>query len=319
MNKDTQPTLHFYQGDQLHTALGETISRTLLRNQHHPLAEQQSQAGRDSTKLLATDAQDSVLQARAGQEAQSSSYTAYGKRPFVDVRDALAGFNGESRDLLTGCYLLGNGYRSYNPISMRFNSPDNYSPFGSGGMNTYMYCKGDPVNLADPTGHSPWKPRPTPVTDQGIYRPRPQSRPAQGTDQRQPHNPLAHSRHSVRAASSNAVAAPTLTQPSSRPMATQPFYSAMDLSQDSRLLKLNDKVRDAIANNHHLDTKAFYTDEYRNYKEFRRAAAGLIIETEKSVGQHVAIQGFFAEWPQTNVEKVRNKILSEVKKLRAST
>jgi len=28
-----------------------------------------------------------------------------------------------------------------------------WSPFGGGGLNAYMYCVGDPVNRADPTGH----------------------------------------------------------------------------------------------------------------------------------------------------------------------
>lgn len=50
-------------------------------------------------------------------------------------------------------YLLGNGYRAYNPALMRFNSPDNQSPFGEGGLNAYAYCAGDPVNSVDPSGH----------------------------------------------------------------------------------------------------------------------------------------------------------------------
>lgn len=65
----------------------------------------------------------------------------------------LLGFNGQPRDPLTGHYLLGNGYRAFNPVLMRFNSPDNASPFGKGGLNAYAYCLGDPVNMHDPTGH----------------------------------------------------------------------------------------------------------------------------------------------------------------------
>lgn len=65
----------------------------------------------------------------------------------------LPGFNGELLDDITGHYLLGNGYRAYNPVLMRFNSPDSLSPFGEGGLNAYAYCAGDPVNRSDPSGH----------------------------------------------------------------------------------------------------------------------------------------------------------------------
>lgn len=65
----------------------------------------------------------------------------------------LLGFNGERRDAVTGHYLLGNGYRGFNPVLMRFNSPDSFSPFGKGGLNAYAYCLSDPVNASDPTGH----------------------------------------------------------------------------------------------------------------------------------------------------------------------
>ncbi|MCQ9425345.1 RHS repeat-associated core domain-containing protein [Pseudomonas sp. LJDD11] len=64
------------------------------------------------------------------------------------------GFNGELPDPLTGHYLLGHGYRADNPVLMRFNSPDSLSPFAEGGINAYAYCRGDPVNRCDPTGHA---------------------------------------------------------------------------------------------------------------------------------------------------------------------
>lgn len=70
--------------------------------------------------------------------------------------DPLPGFNGEFPDPLTGHYLLGNGYRAYNPVLGRFNSPDSLSPFGEGGVNAYAYCRGDPVNRVDPSGHVEW-------------------------------------------------------------------------------------------------------------------------------------------------------------------
>ncbi|MDI2593064.1 RHS repeat-associated core domain-containing protein [Pseudomonas sp. N3-W] len=63
------------------------------------------------------------------------------------------GFNGQLREMQTSWYLLGNGYRAYNPRLMRFHSPDSWSPFNGGRLNAYMYCVGDPVNRSDPTGH----------------------------------------------------------------------------------------------------------------------------------------------------------------------
>jgi RHS repeat-associated protein len=67
------------------------------------------------------------------------------------------GFNGERLDPVTEHYLLGNGYRAFNPSLMRFNSPDSLSPFAEGGVNAYVYCQGDPVDYQDPSGHSFWR------------------------------------------------------------------------------------------------------------------------------------------------------------------
>ncbi|WP_414648270.1 RHS repeat-associated core domain-containing protein [Cedecea sp.] len=66
-------------------------------------------------------------------------------------------FNGERLDPVSETYHLGNGYRAYSPVLMRFTRPDSWSPFGAGGINTYAYCAGDPVNRSDPTGHMSWQ------------------------------------------------------------------------------------------------------------------------------------------------------------------
>lgn len=85
-------------------------------------------------------------------EAHAFSYTAYGGEKLPSPATSLLGFNGELR-IPIGGYLLGNGYRTYNPALMRFNSPDSLSPFEAGGLNSYSYCSGDPVNNIDPSGH----------------------------------------------------------------------------------------------------------------------------------------------------------------------
>ena len=67
----------------------------------------------------------------------------------------MLGFNGERYDPLTHTYALGQGYRSYSQALMRFQRPDDLSPFLEGGLNAYAYCKNDPVNYQDGSGHAP--------------------------------------------------------------------------------------------------------------------------------------------------------------------
>jgi RHS repeat-associated protein len=103
-----------------------------------------------SSGLVRSDAKGTVLAA----STQSMVYAAYGFREPIPAASAL-GFSGQLLDQGTGRYLLGNGQRTYNPVLMRFQSPDVLSPFGKGGLNAYAYCLGDPVNGQDPTGHAP--------------------------------------------------------------------------------------------------------------------------------------------------------------------
>ena len=103
---------------------------------------------------LATDQQRSILNALDATQPNPLAYTPYGHRPAKNSLLSLLGFNGERPDSVTGHYHLGNGYRQFNPVLMRFNSTDNWSPFGEGGLNAYAYCSGDPVNKVDPNGHA---------------------------------------------------------------------------------------------------------------------------------------------------------------------
>lgn len=135
----------FYKGGQLVMELQGLEPRTFMRTDSLLLALKTA----SSTTLLGTDQQDSVLHA----DSAAIAYSAYGHREVPAALPNVPGFNGEQPDPVTGHYLLGNGYRAYNPLLMRFNSPDSLSPFGKGGLNAYAYCAGDPVNRSDPTGH----------------------------------------------------------------------------------------------------------------------------------------------------------------------
>lgn len=105
--------------------------------------------------LLATDFRRSVLGELTPTGLNRVAYTPYGFQSAQRRVGSSLGFNGERPEALTGCYHLGNGHRIYNPILMRFYSPDRLSPFGKGGLNPYAYCVGDPVNFTDPTGKWP--------------------------------------------------------------------------------------------------------------------------------------------------------------------
>jgi RHS repeat-associated protein len=103
--------------------------------------------------LLATDRSQSIIGEIVDGQTKTIGYSAYGEQSAQQKVETRLGFNGQLREADIGWYLLGNGYRAYNPRLMRFHSPDSWSPFGGGGLNAYMYCVGDPVNRADPTGH----------------------------------------------------------------------------------------------------------------------------------------------------------------------
>lgn len=146
-------TQRFYQDDELVNEIEGQVELTILRHEAQPLAQRLHIANVTETTLLATDQQRSVLQTLAGTDTQPMAYTAYGHRPAESGLSSLLGFNGERPDPVTGHYLLGQGNRAFNPVLMRFNSPDELSPFGDGGINAYAYCGGDPVNRYDPSGN----------------------------------------------------------------------------------------------------------------------------------------------------------------------
>jgi len=79
-------------------------------------------------------------------------YTPYGYSSATSSTFGTLLFWGEPLDRTTQSYLLGQGYRSYQPLLMRFCQPDHMSPFREGGVNSYAFVGNDPVNYTDPTG-----------------------------------------------------------------------------------------------------------------------------------------------------------------------
>lgn len=63
------------------------------------------------------------------------------------------GFDGQLTDRHTRWQFLGQGYRAYNPVLRRFMAADPMSPFGQGGLNSYIFGDNNPIMTFDPTGH----------------------------------------------------------------------------------------------------------------------------------------------------------------------
>lgn len=148
---------HFYRDERMDARCQGDEHQSFIQHDEHLLAQACRQGTQTTHVLLGTDQGGSVLQSLKAGQQQSHAYDAYGRRAPVAGLHSLLGFNGELCDPQTGCYLLGNGYRAYSPVLMRFQTPDSLSPFEAGGINAYAYCVGDPINLSDPTGHFSWK------------------------------------------------------------------------------------------------------------------------------------------------------------------
>ncbi|WP_080925221.1 RHS repeat-associated core domain-containing protein [Pseudomonas fluorescens] len=151
---DTPERHRFYCKSRLATEVQGAVGHSIVQHDDLLLAQHQRQNGVLDSTLLATDLQRSVLNTlKSDRQPQPIAYSPYGHRTAESGLTSLLGFNGERPDPVTGHYLLGNGYRAFNPVLMRFNSPDSLSPLGKGGLNAYAYCKGDPINFQDSSGH----------------------------------------------------------------------------------------------------------------------------------------------------------------------
>lgn len=150
MERQSITTRLSYQNSALVTIVQGRQHHSILRITDRLLAEC---AASDTNVVLVTDDTSSVLAKRNGTSVSENAYTAYGYNPTLAAARGVSGFNGEYFEPATACYMLGNGYRTYSPMLMRFHSPDGWSPFGRGGLNAYGYCGADPINHTDPSGH----------------------------------------------------------------------------------------------------------------------------------------------------------------------
>ncbi|RMP70152.1 RHS repeat-associated core domain protein, partial [Pseudomonas syringae pv. atrofaciens] len=106
-------TRFFYQKTHLATQIQGQVQHTLMRTDEHLLACLSAENNQRDGTLLATDQQQSVIVAQGA----AFAYTPYGHRPSGPA--SLPGFTGQRVDPVTGHYLLGNGYRAFNPVLMR--------------------------------------------------------------------------------------------------------------------------------------------------------------------------------------------------------
>jgi len=146
---EADPRELYYRGGELVNELftGRDEATRLVRHGHTCVGVSTA----DGVTLVAGDPADSPLWSTAG--ADGGTLHGYAPWGSGEAGTPLPGFTGERADPATGVYHLGNGYRAYSPVLMRFTCPDSLSPFGAGGINAYAYCAGDPVNLTDPSGH----------------------------------------------------------------------------------------------------------------------------------------------------------------------
>lgn len=144
---------YFYQNRQLHTLKSALDIRSIFRAAGLSLAEHSDKAA----NLLETDKSGTVMGALSLSDQSVYAYMSYGHCLKIPSDHSMVGFDGQLIDPVLRAYLLGNGYRAFSPIFMRFSSPDSHSPFGTGGINSYCYCLDDPINRTDTSGHASTK------------------------------------------------------------------------------------------------------------------------------------------------------------------
>ncbi|WP_050580716.1 RHS repeat-associated core domain-containing protein [Pseudomonas sp. LAIL14HWK12:I7] len=101
------------------------------------------------TTIVASDDSQSPVGFTEGGKFLQIAFTPYG---WSKAHPLTVGFKGEHLEPVAHRFVLGGGHRMYDPALMRFNSPDQESPFKKGGLNAYAFVMDDPINGSDPTG-----------------------------------------------------------------------------------------------------------------------------------------------------------------------
>lgn len=154
MKTNASSDLLFYQTGKISNTKSKNQWRKVFRTHELLLAENINESSKE-IKLLASNENGTVLAELDEQSSNSLTYSAYGHYFNQEDSSFLLRFNAELFNSILLGYALGNGNRIFSPLRMRFNSPDDYSPFEEGGLNSYAYCFCDPVNFIDPSGNNP--------------------------------------------------------------------------------------------------------------------------------------------------------------------
>ncbi|QJQ10110.1 RHS repeat-associated core domain-containing protein [Pseudomonas putida] len=139
----------FYKSGKLQLLLHADSSCTqTLRELEVPLAiTHTAGTGLSNVTCLAVDGLSTALSTEGRLRLAYSPYGYAGDSPEQSVA-----VTGQRWDPISECYLLGAGRVPYSPVLMRRTVSDPFSPFGKGGINSYMYCNADPINYTDPSG-----------------------------------------------------------------------------------------------------------------------------------------------------------------------
>ena len=116
------------------------------------LANDSSQINSHFYRYSGYGMQSDILSERNQESAQG--YDMDSNRKQIDISQNGVGYSGQRLDVATQTMNLGNGYRTYDPVTGSFMHADSLTAFSNQGTyNAFNYGAGNPVLYNDPTGH----------------------------------------------------------------------------------------------------------------------------------------------------------------------